>query len=196
LVAAWGNLVQRVLQFAYKHWGCVPQPGEFRPFDHELLNQVEQGFSTVGQLLEAVKLRSALQEALTLARAVNAYLDQAPWFRVVSKDKTTAATTVYVALQAIDWLKVLLSPFLPHSTEKLHQLLGYEGTLFGRLHINTYHETEKSHEALVYEAGRAIGRWQPNTLPPGQQLAKPVPLYKKLDESLVEAELNRLNKEV
>jgi methionyl-tRNA synthetase len=196
LVAAWGNLVQRVLQFAYKHWGCVPQPGEFRPFDHELLNQVEQGFNTVGQLLEAVKLRSALQEALTLGRTVNAYLDQAPWFRVVNEDKTTAATTVYVALQAIDWLKVLLSPFLPHSTEKLHQLLGYDGTLFGRLHINTYHETEKSHEALVYEAGGAIGRWQPSTLPPGQQLAKPVPLYKKLDESLVEAELNRLNKEV
>ena len=192
LVAAWGNLVQRVLHFAYQHWGQVPQPGELRPFDHALLKQVEQGFATVGQLLEAVKLRPALQEALALARVVNAYLDQAPWFRVVSKDKTAAATTVYVALQAIDWLKVLLSPFLPHSTEALHQLLGYEGAMFGHLHINSYQETGKTHEALVYEAGGAIGRWQPNTLAPGQLLAKPHPLYKKLDESLAEAELNRL----
>jgi methionyl-tRNA synthetase len=194
LVAAWGNLVQRVLHFAYQHWRHVPQPGELRPYDHELLKQVEQGFTTVGQLLEAVKLRSALQEALALARAVNAYLDQAPWFRVVNEDKTAAATTVYVALQAIDWLKLLLSPFLPHSTETLHKLLGYEGTLFGHLHLHSYHETERTHDALVYEAGGATGRWQPGTLPPGQQLARPVPLYKKLDESLVEAELNRLYK--
>jgi methionyl-tRNA synthetase len=181
-----------VLHFAYKHWGYVPQPGELRPLDIELLKQVEQGFVTVGQLLEAVKLRPALQEALALARLVNAYLEQAPWFRVVNKDEAAAATTVYVALQAIDWLKLLLSPFLPHSTEALHRLLGYEGTLFGRLHINSYQETEKTHEALVYQAGGANGRWQPNPLPPGQRLARPYPLYKKVDESLVEAELNRL----
>jgi hypothetical protein len=67
--------------------------------------------------------------------------------------------------------------------------------LFGRLQINTYHETENTHEALVYEAGGANSRWQPATLPPGQLLVKPYPLYKKLDESLVQIELNRLHGE-
>lgn len=192
LVAAWGNLVQRVLSFAYKQWGCVPTPGDLRPLDEALLQNVAAGFVTVGQLLDEVKLRAALQEALALARSVNAYLDQAPWFRVVKEDETAAATTVYVALQAIDWLKLLLSPFLPHSTEALHQLLGYEDTLFGRLHINTYAEAEQTHEALVYEAGEANGRWQAQTLPPGQKLRKPHHLYKKLDEAIIEEEVARL----
>ena len=192
LVGTWGNLVQRVLKFAYKQWGCVPQPGELRPFDHTLLTQIKQGFDTVGQLLEAVKLRAALQEALTLARAVNAYLNQAPWFRVVNEDKTAAATTVYVALQAIDWLKLLFSPFLPDSTEKLHRLLGYEDRVFGHLQIKSYVEEERVHEALVYEDEGGNGRWQPTILPPGQTLLKPYPLYKKLDESIIEREVQRL----
>ena len=194
LVAAWGNLGQRVLKFAYKQWGCVPQPGELRPFDHILLNQIKQGFETVGQLLEAVKVRAALQEAVSLARAVNAYLDQAPWFGVIKEDETAAATTVYVALQAIDWLKLLLSPFLPHSTEELHRLLGYEDRLFGDLYIVTYEEEEQVHEALVYEGVGENGRWRPTSLPVGQGLLKPYPLYKKLDVSVIEDELRRLYK--
>ena len=193
LVATWGNLVQRVLKFAHKQWGEVPQPGALRPFDQELLDRIRQGFDAVGQLLEAVKLRAALQEALTLARAVNAYLDQAPWFRVVNKDETAAATTVYVALQAIDWLKLLLSPFLPHSTQELHALLGYEDRLFGQLHIETVVEEAQVHEALVYTGVGGNGRWQPTALRSGQKLGQPQPLYKKLDESVIEVELGRLH---
>ncbi len=193
LVAAWGNLVQRVLKFAYKQWGRVPQPGQLRPFDLELLDQIKSGFDTVGHQLEIIKLRAALQEAMSLARAVNAYLDQAPWFGVIGEDETAAATTVYVALQAIDWLKLLLSPFLPYSTERLHHLLGYQDRLFGSLHVRTYQEQMRVHEALVYEGRVGNGRWQPTSLPPGQKLQRPQPLYPKLDSSLIEAELNRLH---
>ena len=193
LVAAWGNLVQRVLKFAYKQWGGVPQPGQLRPFDLELLDQIKSGFDTVGHQLETIKLKAALQEAVSLARTVNAYLDQAPWFGVIGEDEIAAATTVYVALQAIDWLKLLLSPFLPHSTERLHHLLGYQDRLFGRLQIKTYQEQAQTHEALVYKGEVGNGRWQPVRLPPGQKLPKPHPLYPKLDNSLIEAELNRLH---
>jgi methionyl-tRNA synthetase len=192
LLATWGNLVNRVLQFAYKHWGCVPPPGDLRDIDRELLGEIEAGFARVGSLIEAVKLRPALQEALALARQVNVYLDQSPWFGVIDVDKTAAATTVYTALKAIDSLKILLSPFLPHSAEQLHGFLGYEGALYGRLHIKTYTETEQTHQALVYEAGQGNGRWRPSTLPPGQKLAKPQPLFAKLDDSLIEEELARL----
>jgi methionyl-tRNA synthetase len=182
LVAAWGNLVHRVLSFAVKHWhGRVPAPGTFTAADDTLLDQVRQGFSTVGELIEAVKLRAALREAMGLVRAVNGYLTHAPWFGVINDAPTRAGTTVYTALRAIDSLSVLLAPFLPFSAERVHHALGYEGQLFGTQHIVTYTECTRTHEALVYEASAATGRWAPSDLPPGQHLVWSQPLYKKLD---------------
>ncbi len=193
LVAAWGNLAHRVLSFAYRHWeGRVPEPGELRAIDQELLARVEEGFETVGGLLEAVKLRAALNEALGLARAVNGYLDRAPWFAVVKQDKAEAAKTVYTALRAVDSIKVLLAPFLPFSSQRLHRTLGYQGDLFGEQRIETFQEETRSHEALVYDASRATGRWEPSQLPPGQALQKPKPLFKKLEDSVVDEERARL----
>lgn len=127
LVGTWGNLANRVLSFTYKHWdGRIPSPGELRPIDRELLAKVEGGFETIGSNLERVKLRAALQEAMRLAREVNGYLDRAPWFGVIKQDKLSAATTVYTALRAINSLKVLLSPFLPFTAERLHTILGHK----------------------------------------------------------------------
>lgn len=192
LVATWGNLVHRVLTFAYKHWGCVPEAGEKRPFDQTLQNEISDGFGTVGNLLEAVKLRPALNEALRLARSVNAYLDVAPWHSVVKTDKSSAATTVHTALWAIDSLKVLFAPFLPFSSQHLHELLGYEGQLFGTLSIETFTEKTRSHNALVYDPIGASGKWEPSQLESGQDLKRPFPLFKKLDESVVEVEKAKL----
>jgi len=193
LVGTWGNLANRVLSFTYKHWdGHIPSPGELRPIDRELLAKVEGGFETVGSNLEMVKLRAALQEAMRLAREVNGYLDRAPWFGVIKEDNLSAATTVYTALRAIDSLKVLLSPFLPFTAERLHTILGYKKPLFGEQQITTYEETELSHEALIYDPSQASGRWEPSEIEPGQALEKPTPLYKKLDDSIVEEERSRL----
>ncbi len=193
LVATWGNLANRVLSFAYRHWeGCIPAPGLLRPFDAELLEQVEGGLETVGGLIEAVHLREALNEAFGLARAVNGYLDRAPWFSVIKTDREAAATTVYTALRAIDSLKVMLSPFLPFTSERLHAALGYMSPLQGSLHIETFTETARDHQALVYAAEEASGAWAPSQLPPGQRLQSPQPLYRKLDDSVAEEERARL----
>jgi methionyl-tRNA synthetase len=193
LVAWWGNLANRVLQFANKYWdGCVPEPGELGQADKDLLARIEAGFGSVGELLEAVKLRGALGEAMSLAREVNVYLDSAPWFGVVKTDKAAAAKTVYTALQAIDHLTTLISPFLPFTTQKLYEILGYNGQLFGDINIVTYQEETRAHEALVYDGTKATGRWEPRQLPPGQKLRQPVPLYKKLDEKVIEEELARM----
>ena len=193
LVATWGNLANRVISFAYKHWeGKIPEPGELRGPDKELLHIVEAGFETVGRHIEAVRLRAALAEAMRLAREVNGYLDRAPWFRVIEQDKSAAATTVYTALRAIDSLKVLLSPFLPFSSERLHQALGYSGPLFGEQQIVSYEEETRAHEALIYISDRATGRWEPSRLPASQPLAKPAPLYKKLEPEIIEQERIRL----
>ena len=123
LVATWGNLCQRprralgfMLSFAYKRFdGRVPEPGELDAEDRALLEKVETGFETVGELYGTVKLRAALGEALALAREANGYLDRkAPWFQI-KEDPTAAATTVYVILRVVDNLKTILAPILPHT---------------------------------------------------------------------------------
>lgn len=193
LVAAWGNLANRVLSFTYKHWeGRVPDPGELRDIDRDLLKQIEAGFGRVGSLLGGVKIRAALQEALGLARQVNGYLDRAPWFGVIEEDRQAAATTVYTALRAIDSLKILFAPFLPFSSEQLHESLGYDKPIFGEQKIVTYKESERSHEALIYDASSATGRWAPSDLEPGHEFGKPKPMYRKLDESVIDEERERL----
>ena len=193
LVAAWGNLANRVLSFTYKHWeGRVPDPGELRDIDRDLLKQIEAGFDRVGSLLEEVKIRAALQETLGLARQVNGYLDRAPWFGVIEEDRQAAATTVYTALHAIDSLKILFAPFLPFSSEQLHEFLGYDEPIFGEQKIVTYEESERPHEALIYDASSATGRWTPSDLEPGHRFKKPKPMYRKLDESVIDEERERL----
>ena len=192
LIAAWGNLVHRVLTFAVTHWdGHVPAPGALTSVDQALLTQVDQGFTTVGALLEAVKLRAALREAMGLVRTVNGYLARAPWFSVIGTDPTAAATTVYSALHAIDSLTVLLAPFVPFGAERVHGALGYTQPLFGPQRIVTVTEHTRSHEALVYDATGATGRWAPSALPPGQRLEWSRPLYKKLDGPMVDVESAR-----
>ncbi len=193
LLAAWGNLAHRVLTFAHKHWeGKVPEPGPLEAGDQQLLAEVEAGFQTVGEHLEQVQLRAALRAAMALARRVNVYLDQTPWFSVIKTDRQRAATTVYTALRAVDNLKILLAPFLPFSSEKLHRYLGYQQPLFGQQAITEVEEPGRLHQALTYDPTPASGRWQPSQLPTGQALERPKPLFRKLDDSIVEQERARL----
>ncbi|HEC35584.1 MAG TPA: methionine--tRNA ligase, partial [Anaerolineae bacterium] len=147
LVATWGNLCHRVLAFAYRHFeGRVPVPGLMDRADVGLLARIDVAFGPIGRLLSACKFRAALNEVMGLAREVNKYLEEkGPWFQI-KEDKAVAATTIYVALRAIDSLKILFAPFLPFSSEALHQYLGYEGRLFGRQYIATFHEEARSHD--------------------------------------------------
>jgi methionyl-tRNA synthetase len=193
LVATWGNLVNRMLSFAYKQFeGRVPQPGDLDDMDQDILTKAENGFLSVGDLIKAVRLRAALEEAIGIARAANVYLDQkAPWFQI-KEDRAAAATTVYVILRTIDNLKVLFSPFLPFTSQRLHQILGYDGQLFGTQQVVEYQEETRGHAALTYDHSGAIGAWAPSQLPAGQALRQPAPLFKKLDESVVEEEYARL----
>ncbi len=193
LVATWGNLVHRVLSFTCKHWdGYVPSPGELSAGDQALLAAVEQAFETVGVELEAVHLRSALNEAMRLATEVNKYLDYtAPWL-AIKTDKDAAARSIFTALRAIDSLKMLLSPFLPFGSEKLHCYLGYETQLFGDQSIETQQDELGEHNVLRYYPHRAAGRWEVSRLEAGRKLNPPQPLFRKLDASIIEEERARL----
>jgi len=193
LVATWGNLANRMLSFAYKQFdGYVPEPGDLDAADSALLEKVEGGFQTVGELYAACKFRPALGEALALAREANGYLDRkAPWFQI-KEDRAAAATTVYVVLRVVDNLKTILAPVLPHSAQSLHEYLGYSGQLFGTQQVVEYQEQTRSHQALTYDHGGAVGVWASSQLPPGQALLRPEPLFRKLDDSLVDEEYARL----
>lgn len=193
LVATWGNLVNRVVSFAHKNWdGLVPDPGELRPADNEIIEVVESGFPKVGEQLEHVHLRAALSATMHLATEVNRYLDQrAPWFEI-KEDKEQAAKTIYTALRAIDSLKILFAPFLPFTSEKLNTFLGYTKPIFGEQYVETVEDELGEHTVLRYKPGNAVGKWEPSKLSPGGTLLKPEPLFKKLDKEIVEEERSRL----
>ncbi len=206
LVATWGNLVNRVASMAHKHFGKVPEPGKLEVVDKRLMETLEEGFPKVGELIEKCTFKAAISEAFHLADEVNRYLnDQAPW-QLVKDDMQRAGTVLYTALRAIDNLKVLLCPFLPFSAQRLHRMLGYSGVLSGELRIETATENgdaengdaengaagKASHLILTGTYTGTVGSWTPSQLPPGQVMEKPAALFKKLDVSVVEDELARL----
>jgi methionyl-tRNA synthetase len=193
LVATWGNLANRVLSFAHRNWeGHVPQPGELRPEDQQILAEVEAGFHTVGNHLEAVHLRAALGEALRLAGEANKYLDYvAPWFSIKT-NRLAAATSIYTGLRVIDSLKTLFAPFLPFTSERLHRYLGYQQPLFGEQYTESQTDKLGEHRILRYRPIKDESQWQPSRLAPGQSLVEPAPLFRKLDPSVAEEERKRL----
>ena len=197
LVATWGNLANRVLGFAYKRFeGRVPQPGEFDEIDQALLAESEVAFERVGEELDAVRLKIALSKAMELAHSANRYLNEkAPWAQY-KVDEQAAATTIYVALQVIDRLKVLLNPFLPFTSQQLHRYLGYDGDIFGNLYVAEVTDARGARPVLRYDGNNLEARWQPDILPPGQPLREPAPLFKKLDEEVIEEERERLRQKL
>jgi len=195
LVANWGNLVNRMLGFAYKRFdGVIPAPGKLNELDQALLADVKAGFDSVGALYGAVKLKAALIEVRRLSQRVNQYLNErAPW-SLIKEDPQEAATAVYVALQAIDWLKLLWAPILPHSSEQVHEMLGYDQPLFGRQYTQRVEDARGSHLVLRYDHSGAAGRWEVTTLPAGQAMCKPSALFEKLDEEMMAEKLGASEK--
>ena len=108
---------------------------------------------------------------MRLSSIGNQYVDhQAPW-AVIKEDRERAATILFVALRIVDSLKVIFTPFLPFSSQKLHELLGYEGFIAGPLEFREIEEEgEDRHTILTGDYSGWIGRWEPSELPAGQNL--------------------------
>jgi len=168
LVATYGNLVHRVLTIVYRNFdGKVPDHGELDGQSQELLKQAEDTLNDVDRLLYGCHFREAIRTAMSLAHEANRYLDdKSPW-KTIKDERQAAATSLYTALGVISQLKTMLYPFLPFSSQKLHEYLGFDGD--------------------IEEYG-----WKWQDLPPGQELKEPKPLFTKLDEKLVEEETSRL----
>lgn len=192
LVGVWGNLVHRVLSFTYKHFGKIPEAGPLDATDRALLATIEAAFESVGAQLAGRHFRAGLNDALSAAREVNRYLEvKSPWAQIKA-DRQAAGTSLHVALQAINGLKILFAPFLPFSSEQLHRALGYDAPLFGEQVIEERAVEHYTYAVLRYDDRQASGTWAFERLPVGMPLQAPKPLFKKLEESVIEEELARM----
>ncbi|GAI29306.1 unnamed protein product, partial [marine sediment metagenome] len=138
--------------------------------DDSTANMIEDAkslFQNVDDNLSKCQFKQAIMTAMHLAQETNQYLDKkSPW-KVIKEDRQNAADSLYVALYVISCLRTILYPFLPFSSQKLHELLGFEGSV------------------------EADG-WQLHFPPPGQKLLPPKPLFAKLEEELAKEEAGRL----
>jgi len=173
--------------------GVVPDPGPLGEVDESLLQAIDGGFSSVASYFDACTFRSALQECLRLSTLVNQYLEETSPWATAKTDLTATGRSLYVALQAISGLNILWAPILPFTCQQLYEMLGEEGSLFGEQIVETYQETSRSHIALTYNGESAVGVWARKQVPSGRQLPKPKPLFKRLDASIADEELARLN---
>jgi len=181
LLANWGNLVNRTLTNTYRNFGEVPAAGALTEADGAVLAGVEAAFDTVGELIEQSRFRAALAEAMRASTLANQYVsEQAPW-ATIKEDRERAASVLNVALRCVDGLKVLFTPFLPFTSQRVHELLGYDDVLAGPLEFRDVTEPGGTHTILTGSYAEWRAGWCPSDLPAGQKLREPAPLFKKLD---------------
>jgi methionyl-tRNA synthetase len=193
LLANWGNLVNRTLVSAHRNFGEVPQPGELTATDTALLDAIAASFDEIGALIEQARFKAAIAETMRVSSLANQYVaEQEPW-ALVKTDRDRAATVLFVALRAVDSLKTLFAPFLPFTSQTVHELLGDDGDLGGALAFATVAEDDgTTHEVLTGAYESRAGSWAPSELPPGRKLQEPRPLFRKLPPETAAEELARL----
>jgi methionyl-tRNA synthetase len=197
LVATWGNLVNRAVSFAARNIGSIPEAGSLTTLDHEVLARSRQAFGPVGEHLAASRFKFAITETMrTVAEANKYFSEQAPW-KLRESDPDRMRTVLHVALQLVDDAKTLLTPFLPRSSQQVHEMLqgqgpGGAGTWSDMPHVEEVDEEGGSPYPVITGHYDGAARWASQPLRPGTPLAVPKPLFTKLDSSVVDEELARL----
>ncbi len=168
LVAVYGNFVNRALVLTDKYFeGKVPAITELTDYDKQTINEFIGVKQEVEKLLDVFKFRDAQKEAMNLARIGNKYLaDTEPW-HLIKTDKQRVATILNISLQLVANLAIAFDPFLPFSSEKLRQMLN----------MKEFNWENLGHTDLLEE---------------GHQLAKAELLFEKIDDSVVEAQVQKL----
>jgi methionyl-tRNA synthetase len=192
LVATWGNLVNRAVSFAARNIGSIPEAGALTDLDQDLLARSRQAFGTVGEHLSASRFKFAITEAMrTVADANKYFSEQAPW-KLRESDSERMRTVVHVALQLVDDAKTLLTPFLPRSSQQVHQMLGGAGTWSDMPYIAEVDEAGGPSYPVITGTYDRTARWAPAPLRAGTPLEVPKPLFAKLGPEVVDEELARL----
>ncbi len=204
LVAGWGNLVNRTASMIHKRFGRIPEPVELEDIDRALLDAVEAGFASVGDLIAQHRQKAALGEAMRLVGEANKYVADTQPFKLKGEDPATQArlaTVLHTLAQVVTDLNLMLSPFLPHAANDVDRVLGGNGRIAPMPRIEEVDELDPDHlpEAFDGRSGYPIitgdyqdaPTWGRHPMTVGTPVAKPAPVFTKLDESIVEAELAR-----
>jgi methionyl-tRNA synthetase len=194
LVAGWGNLVNRTASMIARNLGSIPEAGTLTDADHALLATTRDGFPAIGGLIERHRQKAAVQEAMRIVGEANTYLSQqVPW-KLRTEDPDRMRTVLNVAAQAVDDCKTLLTPFVPHSAQRVHEALGQTGRWSDHPQIREVDDLDggPGYPVLMLDDHRGDGRWASTPIRPGTPVAPPTPVFAKLDPSIVEEELSRL----
>ena len=144
LVAAWGNLVQRVFTQIQNNFSKISEIDETVEVDKKLLKEISESYDIVGQLIEKVELKAALQESMRYVSKVNGYLNETEPWKVIKEDEKRAARILYTALEAIDSCANLLYPFMPSTSDLVRSAIPRETeNLWGLNKIKTGVELKK-----------------------------------------------------
>ncbi len=168
LVAIYGNFVNRALQLTKKYWnGIVPECGELTAYDEQTIAEFKDVKAKVENLLDNFKFRDAQKEAMNLARIGNKYItDCEPW-KVWKTDPKRVETVLNISLQLVANLSIAFEPFLPFSSEKLRKMLNMEDFDWNQLGST-------------------------DLIKAGHQLAEPSLLFEKIEDSVIDAQIQKL----
>ena len=202
LVAGWGNLVNRTASMIAKKFGEIPTPGELEDIDRALLDAVEAGFDTVGNLIRHHRQKAALSEAMRLVGEANKYVtDTEPFKLKAPEQRERLATVLWTLAQAVADLNLMLSPFLPHAANDIDRVMGGTGEIAPMPYIEDVEELDPQVLPADFEGRNGypiitgdytnVPTWERHPITPGTPIAKPTPVFVKLDEAIVEEELAR-----
>ncbi|MBN6034674.1 methionine--tRNA ligase [Amycolatopsis sp. 195334CR] len=188
LANEWGNLVNRSISMAHKNNGGVPAPSAPAPADEELKALSRQAFETVGAHLGRSRFKQALGEAMRVVSAANKYLsDQEPW--KLKEDTARRDSVLHTALQVVSDANTMLTPFLPHSAQKVHEALGGTGVWAAQPELTDVDDLDidgRVNPILTGDYAAEQASWSSTPIEVGRPLAKPSPLFAKLDAKLAE----------
>ncbi len=194
LVAGWGNLVNRTASMIAKGFGEIPAAGELTPEDTALLDTVADAFGTVGSLIGRHRQKQALTEAMRAVGEANKYVsDMAPWKLKGEDERERLGTVLHVTAQAVADLNLILAPFLPHAANAVDQVLGGTGEVAPMPVITQVEDLDGGPAYPILTGDYSdTPRWERRPIVVGTVIEKPTPVFTKLDTSVVDEELRRL----
>jgi methionyl-tRNA synthetase len=198
LVAGWGNLVNRTATMIAKSFGEIPAAGALEEVDEAVLSAVRDAFGTVGDLIGRHRQRAAIGEAMRVVGEVNKYLTVTEPYKMKDESqRERLATVLHVAAQCVVDCNTLLAPFLPHSSNQVWAAYGGEGEFMPMPRIEQVEDLDPGHGAgldfypVITGDYSGTPRWESRPLTVGAPVAKPSPIFTKLDPSVVDEELAR-----
>ena len=205
LVAGWGNLVNRTATMIHKRFGRIPEPGDPEAIDVALLDSIEAGFSEVGDLIARHRQKAALAEAMRLVGEANKYIADTEPFKLKGEEGGPAwrrlATILHTLAQAVADLNLMLSPFLPHAANDVDRAMGGRGAIAPMPELREARELDprvlpeafagRSSYPIITGDYTTAPAWGRHEVVIGTPVAKPAPVFVKLDEAIVDEELAR-----